>query len=169
MTSATETPAEGDRDITVPVAHIRPSTLGDALRGHSNALGVIRLALAALVIVDHAFPLGGFGPDPVWALTRRKTSLGLLAVGGFFAISGYLIAKSGMSGDIVQFIWRQFLRIFPAFWVVLLVTALIVAPILWVSQRGNLADFFGMTLQGPLHYLSVNWTLPLAPTASATS
>lgn len=159
MSSATATPAEGSLAAGSAATETRPATLGEALRGHSNALGLIRLVLAALVIVDHAFPLGGFGADPVWALTRGQTSLGLLAVGGFFAISGYLIAKSGMSGDILQFLWRRFLRIFPAFWAVLLVTALVVAPLLWIGQGKSLAGFLGMTPNGPLRYLSANWTL----------
>lgn len=158
MSSATATPAEGSLTGAVPT-NTRPSTLGEALRGRSNALGLIRLVLAALVIVDHAFPLGGFGADPVWALTRGQTSLGLLAVGGFFAISGYLITKSGQSSDILQFLWRRFLRIFPAFWTVLLVTALIVAPILWVGQGENLVGFLGISPNGPVHYIAANWTL----------
>ena len=57
-----------------------------------------------------------------------QASLGSLAVGGFFAISGYLIAKSGMSSDVVQFMWRRILRIFPAYWLVLLVTAFLIGP-----------------------------------------
>src|SRR5690554_1974512 len=105
--------AAPERDDVV-VVESKHTTLGSALQGRSNSLGVIRLVLALLVIVDHAFPLGGFGLDPVWELTRGQASLGLLAVGGFFAISGYLIAKSGLSGDVVQFLWRRFLRIFPA-------------------------------------------------------
>ena len=157
--SETSVPAGEKLPVAPAPAQSRPATLGEALRGRSNALGLIRLVLAALVIVDHAFPLGGFGADPVWALTKGQASLGLLAVGGFFAISGYLIAKSGMSGDIVQFLWRRFLRIFPAFWTVLLVTALVVAPVLWVVSGENIANFFGAAPHGPVKYLSTNWTL----------
>jgi len=137
----------------------KPTSLGAALHGRSNSLGVVRLVLALLVIVDHAFPLGGFGIDPVWELTRGQASLGLLAVGGFFAISGYLIAKSGLSGDVLQFLWRRFLRIFPAFWVVLLLTSLVVAPILWVSRDRDLASYFAIRPDAPLGYLTENWTL----------
>jgi peptidoglycan/LPS O-acetylase OafA/YrhL len=134
-------------------------TIGEALHGHNNSLGFIRLVLALLVIVDHSFPLGGFGADPFYTLSRGQASLGSIAVAGFFAISGYLIAKSGMSADVVQFMWRRFLRIFPAYWTVLLLTALVVAPVIWLAQGDNLADYFRLAPNGPAHYLSANWTL----------
>jgi len=133
--------------------------LGDELKGHSNSLGFIRLVLASVVIFDHAFPLGGFGHDPFWELTRGQASLGTLAVAGFFAISGYLIAKSGMSGDVIQFMWRRTLRIFPAYWLVLGVTAFVVAPIVWTTAGSSLADYFQIAPNGPFYYITSNWTL----------
>lgn len=36
----------------------------EARLGRENALNLIRLVLAVLVIVSHSFPIGGFGPDP---------------------------------------------------------------------------------------------------------
>ena len=72
-------------------------SLSDALAGHRNSLGVIRLVLASAVIFSHAFPLGGWSTDdPMKTLTKGQESIGGFAVLGFFAISGYLIAKSGM-------------------------------------------------------------------------
>lgn len=134
-------------------------SLSEALNGHNNALGLIRLVLASLVIVDHAFPLGGFGRDPFWSLTHGQASLGSLAVGGFFAVSGYLIAKSGMSGDVIQFMWRRTIRIFPAYWLVLLVTAFLVAPMIWVSGGQALGEYFSGTANGPVFYFTANWNL----------
>jgi peptidoglycan/LPS O-acetylase OafA/YrhL len=136
-------------------------SLSQALNGHNNSLGIIRLILASLVIVDHAFPLGGYGEDPFWALTKGQASLGSLAVAGFFAVSGYLIAKSGMSGDVVQFMWRRSIRIFPAYWLVLLVTAFLVAPMIWVSGGQPLAAFFSTQVGGPFYYFTANWTLSI--------
>lgn len=134
-------------------------SLGDALRGHSNALGLIRLILAVLVLVDHANPLGGFGGDIGLNHTRGQANLGSLAVAGFFAISGYLIAKSGMSSDVVQFMWRRVLRLFPAFLVALLVSAFIVGPIIWVLEGHELWSYFAFTPGSPWSYLQRNWTL----------
>ena len=51
---------------------------------------------------------------------------------GFFAISGYLIKKSGLNSDVLQYFWRRVLRIFPACWVVLVFAAFVIAPVVWV-------------------------------------
>ncbi|TFC44957.1 acyltransferase [Cryobacterium sp. TmT2-59] len=134
-------------------------SISEALGGHRNSLGLIRLILASVVIFDHAFPLGGYGADPFFRLTRDQASLGSLAVAGFFAISGYLIAKSGMSSDVVQFLWRRVLRIFPAYWTVLLLTALVIAPIVWVTTGHAISNYFTLAPNNPLNYFTANWTL----------
>lgn len=147
-----------------PVSRRTPSearSIGEALAGHRNSLGILRLVLAALVIVDHAFPLGGFGEDPFWVYTRGQTSLGGIAVGGFFAISGYLIVKSGASADILQFVWRRVIRIFPAFWGALLFGALVVGPVAWTVRGSSLETYFQAEGQGPWGYLAHNWTLTI--------
>lgn len=134
-------------------------SIAEALGGHRNSLGFLRLVLASLVIFDHAFPLGGFGEDVFWRITKQQASLGSLAVAGFFAISGYLIAKSGMATDVMQFLWRRILRIFPAYWVVLLLTALVIAPIVWVTAGGALSEYFRLAPNGPVNYFTANWSL----------
>ena len=162
MTSAGETSAE-----LIPVAHTasdekveaKKLSIGEALAGNANSLGLLRLLLASLVIFDHSFPLGGNGHEPFWSATRGQTSLGGFAVAGFFAISGYLIAKSGMSGDVVQFMWRRTLRIFPAYWLVLLVTAFLVGPVLWVLDGHAFANYFTWGGNGPFTYFFANWSL----------
>lgn len=148
-----------EQGVAAPAEPLRRISIGEALKGTDNALGLIRLVLAATVIFDHAFPLGGFGHDPFFDLTRGQASLGSLAVGGFFAISGYLIAKSGMSGDVVQFMWRRTLRIFPAYWLVLLVTAFIVGPLIWLGDGNPFGSYFIFGGNGPVHYFTANWTL----------
>lgn len=134
-------------------------SIAEALGGHHNSLGFLRLVLASLVIFDHAFPLGGFGTDIFWGITRQQASLGSIAVAGFFAISGYLIAKSGIATDVVQFLWRRILRIFPAYWTVLLLTALVIAPIIWVTAGRALSEYFTLAPNGPVNYFTANWTL----------
>lgn len=136
-------------------------TLKDALNGHRNSLGIIRLVLAAAVIVDHAFPLGGWGTAPFMAMTREQQSLGGLAVLGFFAVSGYLVTKSGLSNDAMQFIWRRFLRIFPGFWTVLLVGALVVGPSIYLIEGRGLGSYFSLDPGGPATYLTANATLTI--------
>jgi len=134
-------------------------TISEAINGHRNSLGLIRLVLALAVIIDHAFPLGGFGEDPVKSMTKGQATLGDLAVIGFFAISGYLITKSGLTSDFLQFMWRRFLRIFPAFWLVLFISGFLVGPVFWNLSGGNLGSYFTLDSNGPLGYIAKNWTL----------
>jgi peptidoglycan/LPS O-acetylase OafA/YrhL len=136
-----------------------PRTVSVGLRGHDNALGLIRLLLASAVLVSHTFPLGGFGPDPVGRLTHGQADLGSLSVAGFFGISGYLIVKSGMSADIVQFLWRRVLRIFPAFFVVLILAAFVLGPVIWMLDGHAFASYFSFAGDSPWHYLASDWTL----------
>ena len=74
------------------------------------------------------------------ALSRRSgmSPLGTWSVFGFFVISGYLITRSRLSGrPAVDFYWARFLRIYPAFFVCLLVIAFIAAPMSTVIGPGN--------------------------------
>lgn len=161
MSSTTATSLEENLPRGRRLWGIMPGSLGEALRGHSNSLGLLRLVLASLVIFDHAFPLGGFGSDPFWTLTHQQASLGSIAVAGFFAISGYLIAKSGLSADALQFMWRRILRIFPAYWGVLAFAAFVVGPIIWVLDGHDLPAYFSFGPNGPFHYIAANWTLTI--------
>lgn len=143
----------------MPSADASLRSIGVGLRGHDNALGFIRLVLAFLVLVDHTFPLGGFGPDFGGKWVHSQANLGSLAVAGFFAISGYLIAKSGMSADVLQFLWRRTLRIFPAFLVVLGVGAFVIGPLIWVLDGHSFTAYFSLAPTSPWHYIASNWTL----------
>lgn len=158
-TTLVSAPDEEPKGKTIPFG--ARMSISSALNGSRNSLGLIRLILATSVILSHAFPLSGAGGDPLWQISRGQVSVGSIAVAGFFAISGYLITKSGYSTDVVQFIWRRVLRIFPAFWLVLLVTALLVGPVLWVAQTGRIEGYFTTSEQGPLGYLARNWWLEI--------
>lgn len=96
-----------------------PKTLRESLSTRHNALNFVRLTLAFVVIFGHAWPLGGFEG---WTL-----DLGGWAVQGFFAISGYLIAGSRMRLGIREYLASRALRIFPAYWSVLILTAFALA------------------------------------------
>lgn len=93
-------------------------TLGAALAGRDNALNAVRLLLAVMVIFAHA-TLSGLGSFR----HVGDVDLGELAVGGFFTVSGFLIARSRVSLPFGAYLWRRALRIFPAFWVCLVVVA----------------------------------------------
>lgn len=72
-----------------------------------------------MVIVAHTWPLGGFGAAPEFA----GMDSGTWAVAGFFSISGYLIAGSRLRLRFGDYLLRRALRIFPGFWVCLVIVA----------------------------------------------
>lgn len=131
------------------------TTFADGLVGRSNAFGLARLVLALLVIVGHAFPVGGWGADPTGPLTRGQAELGDIAVVGFFAVSGYLIAISAMRTPLLGYLWRRFLRIMPGFWVCLLVTALLLGPIDYYRSHGSFDGYFNEP-GGPATFVGMN-------------
>lgn len=75
----------------------------------TNNFNLIRLALSVMVVVSHSFPVAGHA-EPTYFFM----SLGMLAVHGFFVISGYLIAQSYVRNpNILRFSWHRVLRIAP--------------------------------------------------------
>lgn len=144
------------------VKHAEHQTIGAALNGKRNAFGALRLGFAILVIVSHAFPLGNGVTDPVKALfTNGQVHMGTFAVIGFLGISGYVVTKSAMRIDVMQFFWHRVLRIFPAFWVTLAVVALVFGPLAWSYAGNDLADYFTFGANGPFAYLAANWQLTI--------
>jgi peptidoglycan/LPS O-acetylase OafA/YrhL len=100
--------------MTVGDGASRRRTIGDAYSGRSSGLNLVRLLLALTAVLSHSIAIGGYGLEARF----HWSTLGTLAVYGFFAISGYLIAASADSHSVGRFVWHRFLRIFPAFWCV---------------------------------------------------
>lgn len=100
-----------------------------------NSLNAIRLVLAVTVIVSHSWLVNGLGAPPM----LNGTDPGLVAVAGFFAISGYLVTSSRLrSQSFLSYLWRRFLRIYPAFIAALVVTAFVFAPLsVWLYSPSN--------------------------------
>jgi len=109
------------------------------------------MLLATTVIISHAWPLGGFGADP----GRAFNNLGILAVECFFALSGFLIARSGTRLGVGRFLWHRIVRIFPGLIVVLLFVAVIAAPLVWRSSGHRLSQY-PFAEPSPLAYLLNN-------------
>lgn len=84
----------------------------------ANNLTLIRLLLALLVIFGHSWPLTGTpGTDPLTATLDEAMWRGRVAVDGFFAISGFLVAGSFERQGIVGFAVARVLRIYPGLFV----------------------------------------------------
>ena len=86
----------------------------------NNGIGFLRLCFAGIVVWMHAYGVGGFGSDPIIAAGSALSS-GFLAVAGFFVLSGFLITRSfERVGNGGRFLWHRLLRIFPGYWMCLL-------------------------------------------------
>jgi peptidoglycan/LPS O-acetylase OafA/YrhL len=110
--------------------------------GRDNALGLLRLALASLVIVSHTPEIadGNRAREPLSRLFGT-ISFGELAVDAFFVISGYLIVMSYVkSATITDYLRKRITRIYPGFLVASFISLLIVAPLVGASFSGILAN-----------------------------
>ena len=136
-------------------------TLDQSLREHAHGLTLVRLALALLVLASHTFPLGGYGPDPLWPTGTPSRTLGELAVGAFFVLSGMLVTMSGRRSSAGRFLFARALRIFPAFLVVLLAAAFVIGPVVTLLDHGTLAGYFTFSTDGPFSYVLRNVTFPV--------
>ena len=144
------------------VGHSAPLDL--AFDPKKNSLGFLRIVFAALVLLDHAFPLGGFnrGSDPMWGWTKGQESFGGLAVVCFFVVSGFLVTRSFVEArSALGYAWKRFLRIMPGFWVCLIVTVALFAPIAYLYQHGTVHGYVRGHTDSPLGYLTHNALLSM--------
>lgn len=108
--------------------------IGQVFDPRRNALNAWRLALAAEVIFWHTFPLRGHLPS-VRAVLQLLLCVG---VDGFFAISGFLITASWISNPRLRaYLAARALRILPGFYVCMIVTAFVFAPLSVAIQGGS--------------------------------
>jgi peptidoglycan/LPS O-acetylase OafA/YrhL len=104
--------------------------LADMLAPDRNSFAIVRMAMALAVLVSHSywFAIGTVGSQPLVKWTGH--SLGEHAVQVFFLLSGILVAQSlQRSGSIVDYLSARALRIFPALFVCVFLTAFILGPI----------------------------------------
>jgi peptidoglycan/LPS O-acetylase OafA/YrhL len=136
------------------------STIEQSFSAKRNSLNFLRLILALAVVFSHSITLGMFGSESILG----KTTLGTVAVFGFFGISGYLIAGSAAHNNVGRYLWQRFLRIFPAFWICLVVTAFVFGTIAWFHFNPGLSRVCGLRCYltepgGPFAYVRNNFWL----------
>ncbi|WP_295818422.1 acyltransferase [uncultured Microbacterium sp.] len=138
-------------------------SLKESFDPRSNSIGFLRWLMAFMVIFSHAGPLAGFyGGKDLGTQISDEQSLGGVAVAGFFFLSGFLITKSKMGrASTPRYFWRRIMRIFPGWFMVLIVTAYVLAPIAYFRERGTMDGFWDATTDSPFTYFSNNMWLPL--------
>lgn len=127
-------------------------------RQTENGFNLLRVMFSLFVLVSHSYPLGLGGRDPMAGLTNGQFDLGVFGVVGFFSISGFLITQSAMNSTPLTFLWKRFLRIYPAFWVVLLSVSLILGPSIWVLDGQPISTYWTFSQDGPFGYFLNNFT-----------
>ena len=99
-----------------------------ALSPHRNSLDALRLGAAMLVLYSHQHAVMGL-PEPSFF---GWNTWGGAGVSIFFVLSGYLVWTSWLRDPrVIPFLVRRSLRIFPALWVVILLSVLVLGP--WAS------------------------------------
>jgi peptidoglycan/LPS O-acetylase OafA/YrhL len=115
--------------------------LGTRSRGRDNAFDVLRLLGATLVLISHSFVLAGVAEPKL-----GSSSLGVLGVEIFFAISGFLVTASWLSDPRPRaFLAKRALRILPALIVCVGVSAFLLGPLLSTLAPGGYARASGTT------------------------
>ena len=88
-----------------------------------NNFGFLRLILSILVLISHYFIYTGKPEIVTIGLGHFKADVGTIAVGGFFAISGYLLTSSAANQNQKDYFIRRIFRIFPGYLALMLLTS----------------------------------------------
>ncbi|ADP78658.1 acyltransferase 3 [Pseudofrankia inefficax] len=130
--------------------------LSTAFNRSGNSLNMIRLLLAATVVISHSRTIAGHGDG----ISIGHGEIAKFAVDAFFVISGFLITGSRLGLPTGRYLWNRILRIFPAFWAALLGTAFLAAPIAWYHDHNSLGGLF-TDAHGPVQYVLRNCLLDI--------
>jgi len=117
---------------------VSAARLEDRLRDRRNNFDVLRLVAASLVLFSHCYALT-VSPEPFADLSGW--TLGEVGVVMFFAMSGFLIAKSWSDQPhLLPFAVKRGLRLLPALAVAVTVTVFVVGPLFTTLP---LSSYFG--------------------------
>lgn len=125
-----------------------------------NSYGLLRLFLASLVIVQHSLYLTGH-PAYIFVGVEwlgRRASYGDIAVGGFFALSGFLLHTSVTRNSPRRFLRLRFFRLMPGFWATLIVVAFVLAPLI-AAAAGTMSGYRIVGSDSALSYVGNNLAL----------
>lgn len=110
-----------------------------------NSFKIVSLILALLIIIYHSYKLY-YGPSTIktdlLSLIFKNENTGSIVVNAFFVISGFMITYSiQKSKNIKEYLGKRFKRIFPALFLVIIFSALILPPVIsntaWIKYISN--------------------------------
>jgi peptidoglycan/LPS O-acetylase OafA/YrhL len=127
-----------------------------AAKNRPAGFDYLRIVLAAGVIVWHSFPLS-YGNDAVSSAPPLLGETIRIILPMFFSLSGYLIAASLLRTSLFTFFGHRIIRIVPALFVEVLLSAFLLGPIV---TEFHLADYFSgrtfytyfFNIVGYIHY-----------------
>lgn len=146
------------------------ATGSPTIKSHLPALTGLRFFLAVWVVVHHLTGRGMMLDSWVRSLPEAAQSLvrgGYLAVGTFFVLSGFVLARSYSAKpwnrrNLVRYAASRFARIYPVY----ILSLLIVSPFIIADKlpllgaKGGLLANYLLLLQGWTGTLPVNWNTP---------
>ena len=136
----------------------------------SVALDVLRIFAAVWVVSFHWSNHGGFYPTVdlprdvgLPPAIAAFTEIGWLGVDIFFILSGAVIARSAMNRRWFEFARSRFLRLFPVYFVVVVLSIIIVPIVVRASSRFDyLPSLSGLNFwTGSPGIVGAAWTLPI--------
>ena len=109
--------------------------------GRMNNFHFVRLIASLMVLFSHSFYLFSKDSiDPLHYLSGGIFTFGNIGVYVFLIVSGYLITQSLInSKKILNFLWRRVIRIFPALWVMILLSVFLFGP---VMSKSGFIDYY---------------------------
>jgi peptidoglycan/LPS O-acetylase OafA/YrhL len=134
---------------------------------HDNNFNLLRIILASLVIYSHSYVVSLGGQPQIMDPFERFSglSLGHLSVNAFFVISGFLVTKSyTLKKSLLDYCIARILRIYPAFTVAILFSALVVGatfsdlPLYEYYKHTQTANYILHNL--PIVFSQLEYSLP---------
>ncbi|OKI02018.1 acyltransferase [Streptomyces sp. CB02923] len=113
-----------------------PGPQGEVRRPRLRVLDGLRLLAALMVLAYHYITLrDGWGDDPqaFSPLVYHLSEYGWLGVEVFFLISGFVICMSAWGRSLGDFVTSRVSRLYPAYWVAVLLTAAVLT--VWPNVR----------------------------------
>jgi len=103
-------------------------SLSEISSDRNNNFNLIRVIAAVCVLISHCYPLSS--PHFIEPLKDKiGFTLGALCVDVFFITSGFLIHQSLLSNPGKLYIKNRFLRVYPALWLMLILTVFFLGPV----------------------------------------